>query len=167
MSREFWWSSGPRFQLFKLGGFNNFSWLDHQKVSLLYLVPFAKKNSIFPQLKIFAGVCRWKGSVPIYSTTRAEQAFEPHHYSDSFLLNMKWFCGQPEVSRSQLNREQPATPLLISIDKKFASPLCPVSLRRRRRKQDLERGLSYLKGVQRASKGMPKFYLTSELWQSF
>ena len=117
-------------------------------------------------VEIFCWVCRWKGSVPIYSTTRAEQASEPHHYLDSFLLNMKWFCGQPAVSRSQLNRE-PATPLLISIDKKFASPLCPVSLRRRRRKQDLERGLSYLKGVQRASKGMPKFYLTSELWQSF
>ena len=125
-----------------------------------------KKFNISP-VENFCWVCRWKGSVPIYSTTRAEQAFEPHHYSDSFLLNMKWFCGQPEVSRSQLNREQPATPLLISIDKKFASPLCPVSLRRRRRKQDLERGLSYLKGVQRASKGMPKFYLTSELWQSF
>ena len=87
-------------------------------------------------VEIFCWVCRWKGPVPIY-TTRAEQAFEPHHYLDSFLLNMKWFCGQPAVSRSQLNRE-PATPLLISIDKKFASPLCPVSLRRRRK--DLERG---------------------------
>ena len=163
MSREFWWSSGPH-PTFQIGRLQQLflTWPPESVPS----VPraFCKKIQYF-SVEIFCWVCRWKGSVPIY-TTRAEQAFEPHHYSDSFLLNMKWFCGQPAVSRSQLNRE-PATPLLISIDKKFASPLCPVSLRRRRRKQDLERGLSYLKGVQRASKGMPKFYLTSELWQSF
>ena len=55
-------------------------------------------------VEIFCWVCRWKGPVPIY-TTRAEQASEPHHYLDSFLLNMKWFCGQPVQSGSQLNRE--------------------------------------------------------------
>ena len=130
MSREFWWSSGPH-PTFQIGRLQQLflTWPPESVPS----VPraFCKKIQYF-SVEIFCWVCRWKGSVPIYSTTRAEQAFEPHHYSDSFLLNMKWFCGQPAVSRSQLNRE-PATPLLISIDKKFASPLCPVSLRRRRK----------------------------------
>ena len=100
-----------------------------------------------------------------FTTTRAEHAFEPHHYSDSFLLNMKWIFAvilfislKPPFNRA---RDGSSLAHLWEVLQVLCVSLC-VSLR-----------VSYLKGrkgrtvVQSScpdsSKGMPKFYLTSEL----